>query len=98
MFLPILDCLADEGLFCSTLCAYLLRHIEGDRDQHGPLAERLLVRIYGDDPVLRAEAEEAAVEALEARVRLWTPSLQSAAERVSPSRRSRSTLPGTGIP
>ncbi len=71
MFLPIVERLEQEGLACTTLRAYLVRHVEVDGGHHGPLAERMLSRLYRDDPALRAEAEEAALESLRARERLW---------------------------
>lgn len=71
MFLPILDRLEQEGLPCATLRAYLLRHIEVDRSHHGPLAKRMLSRLYRDDLAVRAEAELAALDSLRAREQLW---------------------------
>ena len=71
MFLPIVDGLAEQGDPCDGLREYLTRHIEVDGGDHGPLAERMLVRLYGGDRALRAEAESAALESLAARERLW---------------------------
>lgn len=50
---------------------YLDRHIEVDGDHHGPLAHRLIARLCGDDLGKWREAEAAARQALEARIRLW---------------------------
>lgn len=50
---------------------YLERHIDLDGDQHGPMAERLVASLCGDDPARWQGAEEAAVRALESRQRLW---------------------------
>lgn len=50
---------------------YLQRHIELDGDDHGPLAEQLVSRLCGDQPIRWQEAESAAVDALEARLGLW---------------------------
>jgi hypothetical protein len=44
---------------------------EVDRDSHAPLAERLICRLYANDPARQREAEEAALAALVARQRLW---------------------------
>ena len=50
---------------------YLDRHIELDEEHHGPMAQRLLVTVCGESDEHWAEAEAAAVQALEARLRLW---------------------------
>jgi len=71
MFLPIVDSLEQGGLACDALRAYLVRHVEIDGGNHGPLAERMLTRLYRDDEALRREAEVAALESLAARERLW---------------------------
>ncbi|WLR51976.1 DUF3050 domain-containing protein [Bacillus tianshenii] len=49
---------------------YLRRHIELDGDEHGPLAEKLLVSLC-DTPEKEAEAKAAAKRSLEARISLW---------------------------
>ena len=50
---------------------YLDRHIEVDDGEHGPMAERLVADLCGDDPDRWRSAEDAAVRALEARTVLW---------------------------
>ncbi len=50
---------------------YLERHIELDDDQHGPMAAKLIEDLCGDDLRKWKVAEEAAVDALEARLALW---------------------------
>jgi len=50
---------------------YLQRHIELDGDEHGPMAKRLVESLCGTDEVKWALAEQAAVDALEARLALW---------------------------
>jgi hypothetical protein len=50
---------------------YLDRHIELDGGEHGPMAERLVEGLCGDDPDLWRSAEAAAVRSLEARMVLW---------------------------
>lgn len=71
MFPPIVEHLAEEGLSCSIFRAYLNRHIELDSGEHGPACKELLQRIYEGHPSARSEAEDAALQALLSRERLW---------------------------
>ena len=50
---------------------YLRRHIEVDGDSHGPMAEEMISHLCGNSPLKWQLAEQAAVRALEARIRLW---------------------------
>jgi len=50
---------------------YLDRHIELDGDHHGPMSLRMLELLCEDDEAKIAEAEEAAVHAIEARIKFW---------------------------
>ncbi|MCU0713005.1 MAG: DUF3050 domain-containing protein [Pirellula sp.] len=50
---------------------YLERHIGLDGDVHGPLAERLVCQLCGDDSAKWERAQRAALEALEHRLKLW---------------------------
>ncbi|MDT8281974.1 MAG: DUF3050 domain-containing protein [Gammaproteobacteria bacterium] len=50
---------------------YLERHIHLDADHHGPLSLRMLEILCEDDPVKLAEAEAAAILAIEARIKFW---------------------------
>jgi len=50
---------------------YLHRHIELDRDEHGPMAENLMASICGSDDSKWQKAEDAAIEALRKRNALW---------------------------
>lgn len=50
---------------------YLLRHIQLDADEHGPMAARLMQSLCGEDTKKWQAAEGAAVAALESRIVLW---------------------------
>ena len=50
---------------------YLNRHIGLDGDEHGPMANRLLLSLCGSDESRWQVAEQAAVDCLEARRGLW---------------------------
>jgi len=51
---------------------YLDRHIELDGDTHGPLAEKMMLILCGDDELKWKEATETAIECLKHRANLWT--------------------------
>lgn len=66
---------------------YLQRHVEVDGDSHGPMAEEMIQHLCGDSTLRWQLAEQAAVRALEARIRLWDGVLsQIQAHRGSSSR------------
>lgn len=71
MFLQIVDRLRDRGVACGGLLSYLRRHIEVDADHHGPLAEKLLERLFAGDPAKQQAALVASVAALNDRLQLW---------------------------
>lgn len=50
---------------------YLERHIHLDQDHHGPLSMTLLESLCGGDAAKLAEAEQAAITAIQARLRFW---------------------------
>jgi hypothetical protein len=50
---------------------YLLRHVELDGGEHGPMATRLVADLCGDDPAKWNIARGAAVAAPQARLDLW---------------------------
>lgn len=62
---------ATHGASLGTFRYYLDRHIEVDDGEHGPMAERLVDDLCGDDPARWRSAEDAAVRSLEARIVLW---------------------------
>jgi Protein of unknown function (DUF3050) len=61
----------DGGGDLSYFKYYLERHIEVDGDQHGPMAERLIEFLCGENESNWQVAEDAAERALESRLRLW---------------------------
>jgi hypothetical protein len=50
---------------------YLLRHVELDGDEHGPMAARLISSLCGSDQSKWQAAKQAAVAALQSRLVLW---------------------------
>ena len=60
---------------------YLERHIGLDGDEHGPMAHRLLQSLCGSDNSQWEQAEEAAVNSLIARRRLWDGISEAIRER-----------------
>ncbi len=60
-----------QGPGPQALRLYLERHVELDGDQHGPMGERLLMRLCGTDEARWKGAESAAARALKARHRMW---------------------------
>jgi hypothetical protein len=71
MFARLVKTLEPQGVRVERLMHYLRRHIELDGDEHGPLAERLLLSLCGDDSRRVEEAYVAARVALAARIQLW---------------------------
>ncbi|HET6422202.1 MAG TPA: DUF3050 domain-containing protein [Planctomycetaceae bacterium] len=71
MFQRLVPLLEPQGVRVERMLHYLRRHIEVDGGSHGPLAKRLLARLCEGSPGADAEANVAAVAALQARMRLW---------------------------
>jgi len=71
MFRAFLARMAVSEREAPTFHYYLKRHIHLDEDFHAPLSLRLLEGLCAGDPTRIREAEDAAVAAVEARIRFW---------------------------
>lgn len=71
MFVRIANQLSITELECPKFHYYLQRHIQIDGEEHGPASIALVEDLCDHDPVHIHEAEQAAVEALKARIKLW---------------------------
>ncbi|MFN7736699.1 MAG: DUF3050 domain-containing protein [Pirellula sp.] len=67
----------DDHRLLSPFRYYLNRHIELDGDEHGPMAQRLVIELCGDDKAKWMRAEQAAVDSLIARKKLWDEMLKA---------------------
>jgi hypothetical protein len=63
-------------LDCPRFHYYLERHIEVDGDSHGPASIEIVEYLCEGDPVKLFKAEQAAIEALKARIKLWDDILE----------------------
>jgi len=71
MFRALLDKMKISREEASVFHYYLDRHIELDGDHHGPMSLRMLDLLCEDNEVKIAEAEEAALNAIRARIKFW---------------------------
>ena len=71
MFSRLVDALPKQEVPVDRLKRYLRRHIELDKDQHGPLAEKLLVQLSGNQTSKQREAANVANQAVIQRITLW---------------------------
>lgn len=71
MFTGIKNVLIAENADCPTLIYYLERHIELDGDEHGPLAEKCLQAVCGEDQDKWSRALAVAEKCLQMRDHLW---------------------------
>ena len=89
MFVGLVERLEHQGLECGLLIAYLQRHIETDGEEHGPMAQQLLDRLFVQHPQQRDQAHLAVIAALNHRIELWNrieTLLPNAHHHVAPSR------------
>jgi len=86
VFRQIVDKLSvDAASDLSLFEYYLERHIDLDCEQHGPMAERLIDFLCGDNEAKWRAAEDAALRALESRLRLWDGVEDSLVRLLKPS-------------
>lgn len=71
MFIKLAEQLSISKIDCPKFHYYLQRHIEVDGEEHGPASIALVEDLCDHDPVHIHEAEQAACEALLARIKLW---------------------------
>ena len=71
MFRALLDKMNISRAEAGVFHYYLDRHIELDGDHHGPMSMRMLELLCEDDETKIAEAEEAALDAIKARIKFW---------------------------
>lgn len=71
MFRALLDTMNITKDQAKVFHYYLERHIHLDADQHGPMSLRMLEILCENDPLKIGEAEEAAINAVQARIRFW---------------------------
>lgn len=81
MFTVLVNELEQNGTSADRLKYYLNRHIELDGDEHGPLAEKLLLSLCENDPGKMEQAEKVAQAALHTRIRLWDGVLEEIREK-----------------
>ncbi|MCH7987957.1 MAG: DUF3050 domain-containing protein [Planctomycetes bacterium] len=77
MFSQLVETLNSQGHSVERLMYYLKRHIELDGDHHGPLAQRLVLSLCGENRQKLQEAAESARKAIELRIQLWDGVLES---------------------
>jgi len=77
MFRRVLDALPDTDPSTQLLRVYMLRHIHVDEGEHGPQAQQLLEELCGVDESKWEAVAVTAIEAIQARMRLWDAALKA---------------------
>lgn len=71
MFKGILQQLNINHISAPRFHYYLQRHIQIDGEEHGPAAYSLVESLCENDPIKIIEAENAAIDAIDSRIKLW---------------------------
>lgn len=71
MFARLTKELNITNIDCPKFHYYLERHVQVDGEEHGPASIALVENLCNHDPVHLHEAEQAAIESLKARIKLW---------------------------
>lgn len=71
MFKSILNQLQIDRTAAPKFYYYLERHIAVDEEEHGPAALKLVESLCDNDPLKFIEAERAALDSIDARIRFW---------------------------
>jgi hypothetical protein len=71
MFLKILESCQVSAIQAPLFHYYLERHAHLDGEQHGPMAEKLVVALTDGDPKKEEEAREAAESSIISRIQMW---------------------------
>jgi len=71
MFTRLLSPLSQQRVRSERFEYYLKRHVELDGETHGPLARVMVKRLVAGDSGREAEALNAALQAIEMRIKLW---------------------------
>lgn len=77
MFRALLEDMKVTKEDASVFHYYLERHIHLDGDHHGPLSLRMLDLLCDNDPIKLEEANQAAQDAIRARIRFWDGVLEA---------------------
>ena len=71
MFLKLIESISEDNNNLDTFIFYLKRHIDLDKQDHGPAAERMLYSFCGSNKIKWHQALKAAESALFSRIELW---------------------------
>ncbi|MFT7859782.1 MAG: DUF3050 domain-containing protein [Sulfurimonas sp.] len=92
MFRALLEKMAIKQEDTKVFHYYLERHIELDSDHHGPMSLKMLEILCEDDPQKIEEAQQAAIEAIKARIKFWDGVLEVIEQNKAFSSYSRKSI------